>query len=290
MADILTTITELPLDEIGLGDRLRPVSPAGVEALKASIRDLGVIKDAIHVRKIKKTGAYVLLAGGHRLTAARALRDEGMAGMDPIKVVCWSCNDDFAKLMEIDDNLAGAELTPLDTAVFLAERKKVYEKLHPETRAQVGAGLVAKRWDTAETISVVSFAESVSERLGCTPRHVRSFVRAGEALSGGDARRLRSAPRPVTLADLVELSKITHSGERIHVVDALAQGRARNATAARAQYRSDLGEGPAPKDATDAGHARLKDAWTRANKAARRRFLEDLGTEVRALLDEMGDQ
>ena len=47
------------------------------------------------------------MAGAHRLTAAREL------GWETIKVTCWTCTDDFARLMEIDDNLAGAELTAL---------------------------------------------------------------------------------------------------------------------------------------------------------------------------------
>lgn len=37
-----------------------------------------------------------------------------------------------ARLIEFDDNLAGAELSPLGTAVFLAGRKRVCEKLHPD--------------------------------------------------------------------------------------------------------------------------------------------------------------
>ncbi|WP_425099170.1 ParB/RepB/Spo0J family partition protein [Tropicibacter sp. S64] len=287
MADILTTITELPLDEIILGDRLRPVSDAGVEALKASIRDLGVIKDAIHVRKIKKTGAFVLLAGGHRLTAARALRDEGVPGMDPIKVVCWSCNDDFARLMEIDDNLAGAELTALDTAVFLAERKAVYERLHPETKAAVGAELVGKRWNTSDTMSLVSFTAATAEKIGKSKRHVERLVKAGQALRG-DAHRLRHAPKPVTLADLMQISKITQPTERYHVVEALEKGTAKNAAEARTQYKAMTEGANPPVDATDKAYLRLSDAWARAPKSARRRFLEEHGNDVQALLDEMG--
>ncbi|EEX13695.1 ParB domain protein nuclease [Citreicella sp. SE45] len=148
MAEIIQSIAELRVDQIVVRDRLRPVSEAGVAALTASISEMGVMKDPIHVRKVKhRGGEFVLMAGAHRLTAAREL------GWETIKVTCWTCTDDFARLMEIDDNLAGAELTALDTAVFLAERKRIYEKMNPQTRAGVAGA--AARWDASD---IVSFA------------------------------------------------------------------------------------------------------------------------------------
>lgn len=284
MGKIITTITELPVDEIDMGNRLRPVSVAGVEALKTSIRELGVIKDPIHVRKLKKGGKIVLLAGGHRLTAARELRDEGVDGYETIKVTCWNCTDDFAALMEIDDNLAGAELTVLDTAVFLSARKEVYEKLHPEAGHGGARGNQhTGGWQT----DTMSFCQVTAEKFGISERHVRRLVSAGDAVRG-DASRLRKAPKPIGLNDLMEISKINAPTERYFVIDALAEGRTKNAAGARAQWKAEHGEGPAPKDATDAGYARLSDAWTRGNKAARKRFAEEHRDELRAILDEIG--
>jgi ParB family chromosome partitioning protein len=285
--EIITTLTEVSVDDIEMGERLRPVSRAGVEALKASFRDLGVIKDPIHIRQIKKTGALVLMAGGHRLTAARELRDEGLAQYGTMTVTAWRCSDSFAQLMEIDDNLAGADLSPLDTAVFLARRKEVYEALHPEAKAQVGAGLVAKRWDTADTMSVVSFAEAVSQQMGISDRHVRRLVRAGLTLGAKEVRDLRAAPRPVALADLMELSKITAVDERCDVVELMARGEAKGAKDAARRLRAARGEAPAEKSDRDAKLDRLADAWTRAGRLVQRSFLEAHGDEIRALLDDI---
>lgn len=282
MSQVMPTITELSVDEIQMGDRLRPVSQAGVEALKASIEELGVMKDKIHVRKIKRSGNYVLMVGGHRLTAAREL------GWETIPVVCWDCNDNFARLMEIDDNLAGAELTALDTAVFLAERKDVYEKMYPETKAVTGAALVSKRWsDTDDIVSLVSFTTATAEKLGCSKRHVERLVAAGAVLRGRNANDLRSAPNPVTLKDLTEIAKIGEVSERDRVVALLSKGDVKNASEARRKYQSELGNGPAPLNNTDATFARLLDAWQRAPKAARKMFLEEEGDDVRAVLAEL---
>lgn len=144
MAELITTITEVPVEDVIVRDRLRPVSEAGVAALLASIGELGVIKDAIHVRR-KKDGSLHLMAGAHRLSAARQL---GWA-MIPAKV--WTCTDDWARLMEIDDNLAGSELTVLDTAVFLARRKQVYERMHPQTEIKDALVELGKRGHIQQT-------------------------------------------------------------------------------------------------------------------------------------------
>lgn len=214
MNKILSTITELPVAKIEFGERLRPVSRSGVDALKASIEELGVMKDPIHVRKIKRSGKIVLMAGGHRLTAAIEL------GWEVIKVTCWECTNGFAELMEVDDNLAGAELTPLDTAVFLAARKEIYEKLHPETKAAKGADLVAKRWkNTADTRSTVSFAATTAEKFGISDRQVRRLVSAGAALHSSEVSNLRQAPKQVSLKDLNEIAKIGLNEELSRVVE-----------------------------------------------------------------------
>ena len=277
-AKIIQSITELPVDDIQMGTRLRPVSKAGVEAIKASITELGVMKDAIHVRKHKRGGKIELLAGAHRLTVAQEL------DWPTIKVVCWDCNDDFARLMEIDDNLAGAELTALDTAVFLAERKRVYEKLHPETRSGVAGGL-ARHGLANDTMS---FAAATAEKFGISVRQVERIVRAGGSIETDDAHRLRSSGRPVTLNDLTELAKIGDVSERYRVIDLLAEGKVKSAKDARKTWASEQNRGVTPPmNNTEKTWQRLQDAWKRASKAGRVTFLEEHGDEVQALLNEI---
>ncbi|EEX15798.1 ParB domain protein nuclease [Citreicella sp. SE45] len=275
MAEIIQSIAELRVDQIVVRDRLRPVSEAGVAALTASISEMGVMKDPVHVRKVKhRGGEFVLMAGAHRLTAARQL------GWETVKVTCWTCTDDFARLMEIDDNLAGAELTALDTAVFLAERKRIYEKMNPQTRAGVAGA--AARWDASD---IVSFACSTAEKFGMSKRQVERIIASGAHLGPDEVRRLRSAPRPVTLKDLQDISKISETGERYHVVDCLAEGRTKNASGARKLWKAEQGEGPEPLSPADRALARLLDAWDRAPKVARDRFLEERGDQLRRELD-----
>lgn len=275
MADPIPTITELAVADIICRDRLRPVSEAGVAALIASIGELGVIKDAVHVRR-KKDGTFHLMAGAHRLEAARRL------GMAKIPVKAWTCTDDWARLVEIDDNLAGAELTALDTALFLARRKEVYERLHPETMR--GAAGARGRWSDASELG--SFASTTAEKLGITERQVQKIVAAGERLQPPDVQALRRAPRPVTLKDLTVIGKTVSAPERYHVVEALAAGQAKSAAEARRSWASRQGGAIAQKDPVEEDFKALRTAWLRASKAARRRFIE---TEIEGVEDVLAD-
>lgn len=271
----LLATTNIPVSDVILGSRLRPVSEAGVESLIASIGETQVMKDAIHVRK-KKSGQLVLIAGAHRLEAARRL------GWTEIEAKVWSdVTDDWSRLMEVDDNLAGAEMNALDTAVFLAERKKVYEKLHPEARQTAGAALAAKRWDAADIMSVASFASATAEKFSITDRHVRRLVAVGSSLSHDEVRWLRNTPSTIKLADLQFLSKIGDPKARAQVCIGLSNGArsAANAYRSYAAKRDGTPETP-EKDAVEAAFKALLSAWDRAPLAAKKRFLLERAHEV----------
>jgi ParB family chromosome partitioning protein len=256
-------------------DRLRPVGEAGVASLIASIEQTGVMKDAVHVRK-KKDGKLHLIAGAHRLEAARRL------GWEEVEAKVWTdVTDDWARLMEVDDNLAGAEMNPLDTAIFLARRKEIYERMHPETKAVAGAALAAKRWDATDTMSVASFVTATAEKFSLSERHVRRMIAAGHKLQPDETARLRRAPRAITLKDLIEISKVGDPTERYAVVDALVDGTAKKASEARKAWKArETGAPPVVKDPVEAGFKAMMLAWSRAPKAAKKRFCLEFAKEL----------
>jgi ParB family chromosome partitioning protein len=270
-------IDSVAVAEVAASERLRPVSEAGVAALMASIAELGVMQDPIHVRRVRhRDNALVLMAGAHRLEAARRL------GWTDIPATVWECNDAWARMMEIDDNLAGAELTALDSAVFLAARKRLYEAEHPDARQGVAGALALHKNHATDIVSVASFAASTAEKFNLSERHVYRMVAAGSALAPDEVARLRAGPRPVGLADLQVIAK-AGPAERYGIVDALAAGRAKTAKQALA-----LGAEAPPKDPVEAAFQRLLETFDRAPAAARRRFVEERGTEIAALTDGRG--
>jgi ParB family chromosome partitioning protein len=273
MIERLTTITELPVTEVGIEGRLRDVSPSGVATLVEAIRENGFV-GRITVRR-KKDGDYVL-DGAHRLTAMRELGAETI----PCDVV--RCSDAEAAMFEIDGNLAGADMNTLDEAYFLARRREAIQKLHPEMKQ--GMAGAAARWFE---LNFSSLAQSIAEKRGITTRQVYKIMAAGSKLDPRDYQLLRSAPKPIALSDLIEIGKIEETVERYDVVEALAVGAAKSAKAARKAYRAARGEAPAPASPKDATLARLMDAWDRAGKGARMAFLEERGAEVAALFGEI---
>lgn len=288
MSDATTPKSDdLRVADIIVRDRLRPVSEAGVESLLASIRDIGIIKDEIHVRLARRAGRVELrlLAGGHRLEAARRL------GWETIRAKVWrDITDEMARLIEVDDNLAGAEMNALDTAVFLAERKRVYEDLHPETRAGVFKGNQHTGKVAADMMSVTTFAVATAEKFGLTERHVRRMISAGMMLTASDLIRLRRAPRPVTQADLQIIAKIDTAGDRIAVVEALADGTVRSAREALARLRAEPASVAGAPDPADQEYLALRTAWSRAGAPARRRWISEAFDELSPLVVDRAEE
>lgn len=193
--------------------------------------------------------------------------------------------DDWSLLMEIDDNLAGAEMNALDTAVFLATRKTVYERLHPETKAETFKG----NQHTGKLASdIMSFTTSTAEKFNLSKRQVERIIAAGSKLGRQEIEQLRAAPRQVSLNDLTEISKISDTVERGQVVMSLSGGNAKSASDARKQINAKPGD--AHVSDADKKLRALNDVFARAPIAARRAFVAHNAEALRDLLDALTDE
>jgi len=269
----LIEIADIPLDQIDCSNRLRPVTDKAVESLMVSIEALG-LQAEIHIRRIKKSGALRLIAGGHRMEVFRRLERATI----PAKV--WDCTDDWAALAEIDDNLAHAELDTLELAVFLARRKEVYERAYPETKH--GPAGAAARWNATDNLSVASFATSAADKMGVSERNVFRLLAAGSALGPNEINQLRHAPRKVTLADLQIIAKVGNPVDRYDICAALEAGTAKSAKEVMNRKKA---PGAAKKDPIEKALRRLNDAFDRAPVKAQRRFVEERRGVLEILMD-----
>jgi N6-adenosine-specific RNA methylase IME4 len=123
----LTKIMEIGLGGIREVERLRALRPEVVEQLEESMRARGLLQPIV-VRPING-GGYFLVAGLHRLEAARKLKWEGIEAR-----VLEGVDLDQAQLAEIDENLVRAELGPAERAMHVAKKKEIEERLHPEKK------------------------------------------------------------------------------------------------------------------------------------------------------------
>jgi len=277
MTEFMPSVTVLPISDIAvLPDRLRPVSAATTAVLRQVIGDFGFTVPVL-VRRTRK--GFVLIDGANRLAVMTAL------GQTTIPVVAITCRDDEARALEASQNLAGAGMTPVDDAIFLAAYSAAYGEMHPETVAGV-AGALAKH-GLANELS--SFAETIAEKRALTVRQVQKIARAGRSISREDADRLRGSPRKVTLDDLLTVAKIGDADERGAVVAALAAGK-KAAAARKAYLAAKNGLSPAIKDPVDEGFTALRVLWNRVPQRARRRFAEHFAADLRELIGGAGGE
>ncbi|MFN8992815.1 MAG: ParB N-terminal domain-containing protein, partial [Pseudomonadota bacterium] len=123
-APMLDAVELIPVDQIHVEDRLRSVNPDHAALIAESFRANGQMTP-IELRRQLGDGKLFLVAGAHRLEAAK------LAEMGEIAAIVTDFGRDQARLREIDENLCRRDLTELDRATFLAERKVVWAKLNP---------------------------------------------------------------------------------------------------------------------------------------------------------------
>jgi hypothetical protein len=106
--------------------RLRKLRPEVVSELTETLASRGLLHPIV-VQPDDR--GFLLLAGEHRVVAARQLGWSSIAA-----VVLDGLDADEALLIQLDENLIRADLSPAERALHLRERKRLYEKLHPGTK------------------------------------------------------------------------------------------------------------------------------------------------------------
>lgn len=261
---MLDPIEMIPVDHILVEDRLRTVNPDHAALIAESFRANGQMTP-IEVRR-NDAGEFVLVAGAHRLAAAR------LAEMDQIAASIIEADEDQARLREIDENLCRRDLTELDRATFLAERKAVWTRLNPET-AVVGR----KKLKTNLSL-IPTFAQDAAERLGLSARSVDRAIRRNNAIADDVKAMLAHSKWADNGSVLDGLTKLLGDQQR-RAAHALTRedNPARNLAAAIAEFT------PRPKGAAAAEVTqefdRLLGAWRKARQPARKRFIDFLVAE-----------
>jgi len=122
----------IPLELLVPAEYARPLSEPAIESLMHSIERLGLLQPIIVVATKVNRGAlcdgWRIVAGHHRAEAHRRLGRESIEANVMAKTSYLEM-----ELIEIDENLCRAELTPAQRAVAIKRRKQIWEALHPES-------------------------------------------------------------------------------------------------------------------------------------------------------------
>lgn len=257
---------EIDVSKIDMGERLRPISIPHAQLIAENIKESGRLRTPIEIRA-GKNGRFKLTFGAHRLYAVRDILK-----LPKIRAEVTNATDEEARIAEIDENLVRHELNPLDRAVFLSERKAIWEKLHPETK-RGGDRRSKDAQDQTENISVWSFARETAEKCGLTDRTIRLSVAIAQGLTAETRNAIAGTALTHKQADLIALSKLTPAEQKKAISGLLAK----EPKWASVRDALDAIAGRKPKKVD--GFARLVTVWNKATAAERRQFREFLNTQ-----------
>ena len=213
----------IPIENIVVGKRLRQIRQESVDSLAKSIEEIGLMNPIVVTPILddegQETGMFRLIAGNHRLEAYKQL------GKTEIPATIGTGSDVDQRLAEIDENLCRADLTHLERAEHLAERKSLYETKYPQTKQ--GTAGANKRWDAMQT-NQSSFASDTAKKIRKTERCVQEAVRRANNIS----QEIRDSIRDVaSIADnSLELDALAslEESEQKAAVRAVLDGKARS--------------------------------------------------------------
>ena len=276
-------ITRISLSRVQRQSGARDLYKPAVASIAASMKEIGQLTPIfvraanIPIKGVMEPG-YLLIAGNHRVEAARQL---GWSEIDARVMVGESLE---AELIEIDENLCRAELTAAQRASAIKRRKQIWEALHPSSGNSFS--------ETQERVSVrgrvgegrpPEFASETAAAAGMTKQAINQHLARADAL-GDDLDRIHGT----SLDKGVEMDalKAMPEPERKELIDRAAAGEK---VSARAQQVRDAEE-EKPKQSSVASLADYLDRLSREIPAAMGcRSLEALGSVLDSAVCTSGD-
>ncbi|MGH0000588.1 ParB/RepB/Spo0J family partition protein [Pseudovibrio ascidiaceicola] len=268
-------MSHLPLKDIVVPERLRPVHQDWIEVLASSLDELG-LKEPIVVREVKRgrSKQIELVAGAHRLAAAERL------GWEEIPVSQVDASDLEAKLIEIDENLMRRELSPLDRALFLTARKGVHEEMYPDTK---NGGDRGNQHTGGRQNDMMSFCQDAAERVGLSRRTIERAVAIAEKLSPDVIELVRDTGLAESGKELEALAKKEPAAQKA-VLQTILAGDAKKVS--EAEVLLSMKQSAAPVSEEEKAYRTMLASWNRLGRKRRRSFLDALGLEASdAVLD-----
>ena len=167
-------LRRLRISDVSVGNRLLDINEDNVLALMNSITDVGLIHPiavSYYGRGINGRGSYGVNVGAHRLEAHKRL------GLEEIDAVIIDLPGRKGMLAEIDENLIRRDLTDAECAKLTAERKRIYELDHPETKH--GGD---RKGSSRQNGDLKRFTKGTAKKTGRSERSVQRAAARGEAL------------------------------------------------------------------------------------------------------------
>ena len=271
------------LAAIRTGTRLRAtLDAAKVDVIAASMEAIG-LQTPILLRPWRApeatetnrwgdedAGLFAVVAGAHRLAAA------GQLGWTRIEAILVDGTPDEMLLIEIDENLARAELTALGRARFLAARKAIYARARTSKKHVISHhDIDSTAQNRSPKFGLLSFSSDAMDRTGLSKSAVYRALEIGEGLCEEAAVALADTPLAAREGDLHRLSRLPAAQQRVIAGLCRAPGGPATLEKALAMLEGKRGTKRLTRRSTiAAGLPALQRAWRAADAETRRRFLQ----------------
>ena len=186
------------INDIKINPGRREAAPEAVQRLSESIAEVGMMNP------ITVTGDHTLIAGLHRLEAAKKL------GWTEVECRISDMDALHTELAEIDENVIRTGLSDLELSELLARRKKIYETLHPATIARNLPGHASNYESSSDKLTGEEkpFSQDTAEKMGVSPRTVERHVQIAENLTPETKEILHGTDKKITKQNLTKLSRL----------------------------------------------------------------------------------
>ncbi len=187
---------QINIDRIQVNSGRREALPDAVRELADSISAVGLLNPITVDRD------YILIAGLHRLEAARLL------GWAEIECNVSSLEGLQAELAEIDENFVRADLETLEFGKLLLRRKEIYEMLYPQTKRGGDRKSEKIKGAFCAFDSIPSFVDDTAEKLGLHRATVKRQIQIARNLTPETKEIIQDADRKIRKKDLLKLSRM----------------------------------------------------------------------------------
>lgn len=207
------------IENIHISSRHREPDMAKVREIARSIADVGlmnppavVFRDGVIVDGETAENTPVLVYGRHRLLALQLL------GEVTVECIVHDVDDLHAELMEIDENLARAELSPSQEAAHIRRRQEIWEEINQSKQV---VPIESKRSD-GRGHRHKEFAAELAEVTGSSKVDINRKLRRAREL-GDDTQKIAntSLDSGVEMDALIKLPK----DQRDALIDRAAAGQ-----------------------------------------------------------------
>lgn len=223
----------VPVADVVVGRRKRPLDEARVTGLSGSIATVGLLQPIV------VTDTLGLVAGYHRLEAARRLGwatiPARIAPLDALR----------AELAEIDENLIRQELTALEEAEHLQRRVEILEALGERAQASPGTNQYTTREVVGDTVSPTKTTADIAAEMGLGERSAQRRIQIARDIAADVKEAIAATPLADRTRDLLDLARLEPEAQRRVVeIEGVKEGTTSVLQARREVTRREKREAP----------------------------------------------